>query len=63
LPDGQPDIQGIYLPSVTGNAGSPIERFTQEEREAYKRQMEKVRGPDVPAHGSEWTEGAPATQR
>jgi len=58
LPDGQPDIQGIYLPSVTGNIVSPIERFTQDEREAYKHQMEKVRGPDVPAHGSEWTEGA-----
>ncbi len=58
LPDGQPDIQGIYLPSVTGNIGSPIERFTKEERESYKQQMEKVRGQDVPAHGQEWTEGA-----
>jgi hypothetical protein len=58
LPDGQPDIQGIYLPSVTGNIGFPIERFSQEEKDAYKRQMEKVRGADVPAHGAEWTEGA-----
>jgi hypothetical protein len=58
LTDGQPDIQGVYLPSVTGNTGSPIERFTQDERDAYKHQMEKVRGPDVPAHGGEWTEGA-----
>lgn len=58
LLDGQPDVRGIYLPSVTGNIGSPIERFTPEERAAYLRQMEKVRGPDVPAHGQEWTEGA-----
>jgi len=57
LPDGQPDIQGIYLPSVTGNIGYPIEHLTKDEREAYNRQMEKVRGPDVPAHGQEWTEG------
>jgi hypothetical protein len=58
LPDGQPDIQGTYLPSVTGNIGWPIERFTDQEKAAYKQQMEKVRGPDVPAHGQEWTEGA-----
>jgi hypothetical protein len=58
LPDGQPDIQGIYLPSVSGNITWPIERFTPEELAAYKRQMEKVRGPEVPAHGAEWTEGA-----
>jgi hypothetical protein len=57
LPDGQPDIQGLYLPSVTGNIGWPIEQLTKEERDAYIRQMEEVRGPDVPAHGQEWTEG------
>ncbi len=57
LPDGQPDIQGIYLPSVTGNIGWPIEQLTKEERAAYARQMEKVRGPDVLPHGQEWTEG------
>ena len=58
LPDGQPDIQGVYLPSVAPNAVIPIERFTEEEREAYNRQMLQVRGPNVPAHGAEWTEGA-----
>lgn len=58
LPDGQPDIQGVYLPSVTGNITWPIEAFTKEERDAYRQQMEKVRGPDVPPHGAEWTEGA-----
>src|SRR5438105_13423055 len=58
LPDGQPDIQGVYLPTVAPSPAFPIERFTQQEREAYDRRMLQVRGPNVPAHGSEWTEGA-----
>jgi hypothetical protein len=57
LADGQPNIQGIYLPSVTGNIGWPIERFTREERDAYQKRMLEVRGPDILPHGPEWTEG------
>jgi hypothetical protein len=52
LADGQPDMQGTY---VTG-WGVPNERFTQEERKAWNDKMEKYRGKNPGAYGSEWTE-------
>ena len=53
LPDGQPDIQGIYI----SPHGRGIERWTDEERAEWRARMEEVRGPNPGAYGSEWSEG------
>jgi hypothetical protein len=52
LPDGQPDMQGTYV----SGWGVPNERFSPEERKAWNEKMEKYRGPNPGAYGSEWTE-------
>lgn len=52
LPDGQPDIQGIY----TSGWSAPFERYSEAERKAWQAKMEAVRGPDPGAYGLEWTE-------
>ncbi len=52
LPDGQPDIQGIY----TSGWSVPFERYSEAERKAWQAKMEAVRGPDPGAYGLEWTE-------
>lgn len=53
LPDGQPDIQGIYI----SPAGRRIERWTDAEREEWNEKMIVVRGPNPGAYGGEWSEG------
>ena len=52
LPDGQPDIQGIYV----SPGRMPIERWTDAEREEWGERMVAVRGPNPGAYGIEWTE-------
>ena len=52
-PDGQPDIQGIYISPHR----MPIERWTDAEREAWNALMETVRGPNPGAYDREWSEG------
>ena len=52
-PDGQPDIQGIYI----SPHGMRIERWTDAEREAWTELMETVRGPNPGAYDREWSEG------
>jgi len=52
-PDGQPDIEGIYI----SPAGMGIERWTDEERTAWRARMEEVRGPNPGAYDAEWSEG------
>jgi hypothetical protein len=52
LPDGQPDIQGIYISGWS----VPYERYSEAERKAWQAKMEAVRGPDPGAYGLEWTE-------
>jgi hypothetical protein len=52
LPDGQPDIQGIYVSPWR----VPIEHWTDAEREEWGEQMVSVRGPNPGAYGLEWTE-------
>ncbi len=52
LPDGQPDMQGTYVSGWS----VPMERFTPEERQAWRDKMEKYRGKDPGAYGSEWFE-------
>ena len=52
-PDGQPDIQGIYI----SPHGMRIERWTDAEREAWNELMETVRGPNPGAYDREWSEG------
>ena len=52
-PDGQPDIQGIYI----SPHGMRIERWTDAEREAWTELMESVRGPNPGAYDREWSEG------
>ena len=51
-PDGQPDIQGIYV----SPSRLPIERWTDAERAEWDEQMVAVRGPNPGAYGLEWTE-------
>ena len=53
-PDGQPDIQGIYISPHR----MPIERWTDAEREAWNALMETVRGPNPGAYDREWSEGS-----
>jgi hypothetical protein len=50
LPDGQPDIQGIY----TNQWVVPIERFTKEERDAFEKAIVAHRGENPGAYGYEW---------
>ena len=57
LPDGQPDIQGIY----TNQWVVPIERFSKEERAAFQEAIVAHRGPNHVAgagnngaYGNEW---------
>ena len=52
LPDGQPDIQGIYVSPWR----VPIEHWTDGEREEWGEQMVSVRGQNPGAYGLEWTE-------
>ena len=52
-PDGQPDIQGIYI----SPHGMRIERWTDDERAAWNELMETVRGPNPGAYDREWSEG------
>jgi hypothetical protein len=42
LPDGQPNMQGIYVPDWPSTV--PIERWTPEERKEYTALLTKVRG-------------------
>ena len=53
LPDGQPDIQGIYISPY----GRRIERWTDAEREEWNEAMIAIRGPNPGAYGGEWSEG------
>ena len=57
LPDGQPDIQGIY----TNQWVIPIERFTREDRADFEKAIVAHRGPNQlagpgtnGAYGNEW---------
>lgn len=52
LPDGQPNMQGVY---ITG-WGVPQERWTEQERKDFNTKMEALRGPNPGAYGSEWSE-------
>jgi hypothetical protein len=52
LPDGQPDMQGMYVSGWF----VPQERFTAEEQKAWHDRMIKYRGQDPGAYGSEWFE-------
>ena len=52
LADGQPDMQGTYV----SGWGVPNERFTPEERKAWNDKMDKYRGKNPGAYGTEWTE-------
>ena len=52
LPDGQPDMQGTYV----SGWGVPSERFSPEERKAWNDKMDKYRGVNPGAYGTEWTE-------
>jgi hypothetical protein len=52
LPDGQPDIQGVYVSPWR----VPLERWTEAEREEWGEKMVAVRGPNPGAYGLEWTE-------
>jgi hypothetical protein len=52
LADGQPDMQGTYVSGWF----VPQERFTEAERKAFADKMEKYRGVNPGAYGSEWTE-------
>jgi hypothetical protein len=52
LADGQPDMQGTYVSGWS----VPNERWTPEERKAWEAKMEKYRGKNPGAYGSEWTE-------
>jgi hypothetical protein len=52
LPDGQPDMQGTYISGWS----VPNERNTPEERKAWNDKMDKYRGKNPGAYGSEWTE-------
>ena len=42
LPDGQPDMQGIYVPNWPTTV--PVERWTEQERKEYGALLVKVRG-------------------
>jgi hypothetical protein len=63
LPDGQPNIEGLYVNawSSRGFENARWENYTKEERDAYARRMLDVRGPMVVGYGSEWTE--PSTSK
>lgn len=47
LPDGQPDIQGIWVPNWPSTV--PIERWTDAERKEYTSLLNKVRGANTGA--------------
>ena len=53
LPDGQPNIQGVYI----SPAYLALEHWSDEEREKWGEKMLAVRGPSPGAYGTEWTEG------
>ena len=42
LPDGQPDMQGIYVPNWPSTV--PIERWTEAERKEWANTLVKMRG-------------------
>jgi hypothetical protein len=58
LPDGQPDMQGVYVNAWTPGQfeSARWENYTQEERAAYARRITEVRGTSPGAYGSEWVE-------
>ncbi|MBM3777975.1 MAG: hypothetical protein FJW23_07000 [Acidimicrobiia bacterium] len=49
LPDGQPDMQGTYVPNWPTSV--PIERWTDEERKAYAGLLVEMRGGQTGAGG------------
>src|SRR5262245_13994843 len=52
LPDGQPNMEGVYISGWSG----PQERWTEAERKEWEEKMVKLRGPNPSAYGREWTE-------
>ena len=59
LPDGQPDMQGIYINPWP----FPIENYTEEEREEFRQVMIAHRGPDTGAYDFEWLEQSVTERR
>ena len=59
LPDGQPDMQGIYINPWP----FPIENYTEEEREEFRQAMIAHRGPDTGAYDFEWLEQSVTERR
>ena len=59
LPDGQPDMQGVYINPWPFR----IENYTQAERDAFREAMIEHRGPETGAYGFEWLEHSVTEQR
>ena len=59
LPDGQPDMQGIYInPWVF-----TIENYTDEEKEEFQQAMLEHRGPETGAYDFDWLEQSTLERR